>query len=112
MKQCSGHWIQAGEDVSWRGSFLTSLISCTELSNGQQQIDIVASNKILSHGYYCLAQRNFTMVICRVLSHISTQLSHFDFTFEFPLEAREQNLTLPWLQSITKARDGASAISY
>jgi hypothetical protein len=110
MEQCSSHWVQAGEDVSWRGSLLPTLISSTELTDGQQQIDIVAPDEVLCHGDNRLAERYFTMMIRRVLSHIPTQLCYLDLTLELPLEAREQNLALAWLQTITEAGDRASAI--
>jgi len=45
-----------------------------------------------------------------VLGDVTTQLSHFDFRCQLPLETTKHNLTLAWLETVTETRNRAGTI--
>lgn len=76
--------------------FFASMVPRTKLSDWHQQVNVVGSYKILSHANDGLAQRHLSMVVRRLLGHISSQLGHLDFFLQVPFEAGIQNLSLSW----------------
>lgn len=62
---------QRGKDVSGAGSLLAAEVTGTELSYGEEKVDVVATYETLGHGDNGLTQRDFTMMVSRVLGHIA-----------------------------------------
>jgi len=50
------------------------------------------------------------MVICRVLSHVSTQLGHLDLRAKLPLEASIDDLSLAWFEAVHDGRYGPHVV--
>ena len=82
---CDG--LQFGEYVSGRGGILTTHQSSTKLTTWTKQIYVIGPNKGLGHPDDSLSKRHLTMVIGRMLRHVTSQLSNLDFVFKVPLEA-------------------------
>ena len=51
------------------------------------------------------------MVVSRMLSNVSAQLSDFDFSLELSLEARKEHLSLRWLESVEDVRNGTNVVT-
>ena len=107
----SCNWAQLSEDVPCTGCFFSTLVPCAELANWQEHVNVVGGYEILSHSNDRGLQWNFTMMVSGVLSDITWELSNFDFLLKFSLKAREQDLSLPRLESIAKGRNGPGAVS-
>lgn len=94
--------VDVGVDVTWTGCLLAAHHAGTELTDRHQEIQVVASDEVLRHHYYGLAQADLTVVVGRVLSHVARKLGHFNLTAEVALEACEEDLPLAWLQTVNK----------
>lgn len=51
------------------------------------------------------------MMISRLFRNISGKLSNFNLILELSFEARKEDLSLPWFESVAKTRDGSCAVS-
>ena len=117
------------EDVPGRGVVLTSLVSSSELTVWQQEIEVVTANVILGqvnnrHGQTLLSVvigcvfRDVTDKLCHLQwcsvtgrELCSTQnRSHFDFLLEFPFETTPDNLPLTGLETIAYGRDRTNVV--
>mmetsp|Transcript_18977 Transcript_18977/g.13770 ORF Transcript_18977/g.13770 Transcript_18977/m.13770 type:complete len:201 (-) Transcript_18977:715-1317(-) len=110
MEEVPGHIVEHGEDVTRTCRFFSSLISCTELTVGHEQVHVIRANIVLGHSDNGGAEGLLSMVIRRVLSHIPRQLRHFNLVFEFPLEAGEEDLALARFESVAERGDGAGTV--
>ena len=97
-------------DITRRRCVLATLNTRTKLSLRNQPRDIVGSHEVLRHTHDGLVQRGLTVVISRVLRHVSCKLCHADLLRQVTLERRIQDLTLRRLQTVHHVRDGALQI--
>ena len=86
------------------------MVSSAVLSDGQEQVDVVAAHEILGHAYDSAAQGDLAVVVGRVLCDVTTELGYLDLTLELSLETGEQYFTLAWFEAVAETGDGASAI--
>jgi hypothetical protein len=86
--------IEHGEDITGAGRVLAALQSGTELTVGQQQIDIVGANVVLGQVDDGGHEGRLAVVVRRVLSHRTGQLRHFHLPFVVSLQASEQHLPI------------------
>ena len=93
------HIPQHGENVTSTGAVLAALEACSELTTWQQEVDVVAPDKVLRDADDGGLQRHFPVMVRGKLSHRTGQLCHFDFAFVVALEAGEEDLALTGLQS-------------
>ena len=80
------------EDVSRTGWILATRKPSTKLANRLQEVDVVATDKILCQVDNCGHEWLFTMMIWRMFSNWTSQLSHLDFTFVIAFQTSEQHL--------------------
>lgn len=74
IKQVPCQWCEPGEDVTGAGRILATLKSRTKLARWEEQIDVIAANKILGESYNGGLKTGLTVMIRRVLSNIARQL--------------------------------------
>lgn len=84
----------------------------TELSVGQKWIDVVVTNKVLSHAYDCTGQARFAVVVGSCFGDVTDELGHLCFTLQVPLEATKQDLALTRLEAIDNRGDGADVVCH
>ena len=66
------------EDVTWCGAVLSTVVACTELTCGFEQVQIVGPDKELSKVDNCCSQTLFTVVVVSVFGDISNQLGNLE----------------------------------
>ena len=104
-EQLANARLQIGVDITGRRRILTALNAGTELSLRNQPRDIVGSHEVLRHSHDGLIQRRLTVVVPRVLRHVSCELGHANLLGQIPLERCIQNLPLRRLQSVHHIRN-------
>jgi hypothetical protein len=65
-----------------------------------EEVDIVASDKVLGKTDDGRRQTNFTVVVCRLFRDITSQLSHFDLLDNTLFETTKEDLSLTGFQTI------------
>ena len=76
----------------------------TKLPNRRQQVNIVATDEVLSHGRDGRIQRRLTVVIGCVLRDITGELRHTNLLSQTALQATEENLPLGRLETVHDMR--------
>lgn len=84
---------------------LAALQSCTKLTVGHKRVDVVVTNKVLSHANNCTCQTLFSVVVCCSFRNISNKLSNLCFGFEISLEATIEDFSLTRLETIDDGRN-------
>ena len=92
-------------DITGRRCVLATLNTRTKLSLRNQPRDVVGSHEVLCHAHNGLVQRSLTVVIPRVLRHISRELGNADLLCQVTLERCIQDLPLRRLQTVHDVRD-------
>ena len=87
-------------DITGRGGVLASLQPRAELPLRNQPGNVVGTHEGLRHPHNGLVQRGLTVVVSRVLRHVSCELGHTDLVGQVPLESRIQDLALRRLQPV------------
>ena len=129
VEDCSrdGRWFC--ENIPGRGMVLASLISGSELSVGQQEVEVVTADVILSQVNDRHCQTLLPMVVSGVFRDVADELSHLqqwsvtvqepynppnesclDFLLEFPLEATPDDLPLTGFETVTYGWDGSNIV--
>ncbi len=102
--------LEIGVDVAGTRRILTALKTGPELSLRNEPWKIVGTHKVLGHADDGLIQRGLTVVVARVLTDLSRELSNADLCNEIPLEGGLENLTLRGLETIHHRRNAAFQI--
>ena len=110
MEDGAGNLLQLGEDVTRRGGVLAAHATSTKLTGRGEQVDVVATDEGLGHANDGALKRGLTVVVGRVLTDITGQLSHLNLALELPLEAGKQDLTLRGLESVEDVGDGTGIV--
>ena len=100
------------ERVRLYHDYLITLQARAELPNGQQKVNIVATNIVLGHVDNSACQTNLAMMIGRVLCNVSSQLGNFNLFFELTLETAEEDLPLPGFKPIHDRGNGTNIVSH
>lgn len=67
-----------GEDVTRRGMVLSSLVSGSVLTRGDEQVDVVGPDKVLSESDDRSRKRDLSVMVGSLLGHESSELSDLD----------------------------------
>ena len=98
---------QPGVDVTGAGRVLAALQARSKLPRGHEQVDVVASHKVLRQAHDGLLQARLAVVVGRVLADVTGELGHLDVAAEVALEAGKEDLSLARLQAVDGRGDGA-----
>ena len=90
----------------------THLNTSTELTVGLQEVDVVATDKVLGETNNGHVQTLLAVVIRRLLGNVTTKLRDLDFLVEVPLEASVQHLTLTRFETIGNRGDGTDVVCH
>lgn len=80
------------KDVSRTGWIFATSKPGTKLANRLQEVDVIATNKILCQVDNSGHEWLFTVMVWWVFSNWTSQLSHFNFTFVITLQTSEKHL--------------------
>lgn len=103
--------LELGEDVTRRGTVLSSHPPCTELTGGCEEVDVVGAGEGLGHADDGSGKGHLSVVVGAVLSHVPGELGDLDLSLELPLEAREEDLPLGGLEAVEHVRDRPGVVS-
>lgn len=87
-------YLELCEDITRRGSVLTTHMPRAELANRRQQREIVAKHEILRHVDNGRVERLLAVVVAGMFSDVTGQLGDLDLLGQVALEARVQDLAL------------------
>jgi hypothetical protein len=84
---------------------LSTHTTSTKLTRRVEEVQVVGATVRLSHADDGSVERHVTVMVSRVLSNVSSELSHLDLGLEFLLEAGVEHLALGRFESIHDVRN-------
>lgn len=110
VEQEPSEWVECGEDVTSRGGVFAAVKPRTELTNREQEINIIRADEILRQIHDRAHQRRLAVVIRRQLGHGTGELRDFNLFDEISLETREHDLALAGLEAVDERGNGTLVV--
>mmetsp|Transcript_121800 Transcript_121800/g.289582 ORF Transcript_121800/g.289582 Transcript_121800/m.289582 type:complete len:416 (-) Transcript_121800:1242-2489(-) len=100
MENGPSNWLQAGVNVPRACVVLATLQARSELTRGNQEVDVVGTDEVLRHANNRSLQGCLSVVVGTVLAYISNKLRNLHVRPQVALEATVEDLALSRLQTI------------
>mmetsp|Transcript_3484 Transcript_3484/g.8354 ORF Transcript_3484/g.8354 Transcript_3484/m.8354 type:complete len:832 (-) Transcript_3484:586-3081(-) len=106
MENGPSNWLQACVNVPRACVVLATLQARSELTRGNQEVDVVGTDEVLRHANNRSLQGRLSVVVGAVFGNIPSKLCHLHVAPQIALECGIDDLPLSRLEAIHETRDG------